>query len=53
MVFPDSRYLKYKHVIVKWCFVVESSISLNKMMEGAKTVVLSPKTKWSKWEVGA
>jgi hypothetical protein len=36
----------------KWCFVVEINGSLNKMGEGAKTVVLSHKTKWSKWEIG-
>jgi hypothetical protein len=41
-----------KDVNIKWRFVVEISGSLNKMVKGAKTVVLSHKTKWSKWERG-
>jgi hypothetical protein len=36
----------------KHCFVVEIDVSLVKIGEVAKTVVLSHQTKWSEWERG-
>jgi hypothetical protein len=47
-------------LVPKWCFDVDIDRTVdprkwttkNKMGEGAKTVVLSLMTKWSKWEGG-